>query len=120
MAVRKRIGENPTEEYDQIRLATYLTKKNILFFHVPNGGKRGMTEAIRFKRAGVKAGIPDIIIPVARKEYHGLFIELKRKVGSNTSDNQKWWIERLNAEGFRAVICFGFEEAVLAIEDYFG
>lgn len=100
-------------------MATYLTKKNILFFHCPNGGKRNYREAIKFKRMGVMAGIPDFVIPVARKEYHGLFIELKRKVGSNTSDNQKWWLERLNAEGFRAVICFGFEEAVLAVEDYF-
>ena len=117
--VKKRVGENPTEEYDHIRLATYLLKKNILFFHCPNGGKRSCREAVKFKRMGVMAGIPDFVIPVARKDYHGLYLELKRKVGSNTSDNQKWWINRLNAEGYRAIITFGFDEAVLAIENYF-
>lgn len=30
--------------------------------HVPNGGKRGKTEAARLKGLGVKPGVPDVLI----------------------------------------------------------
>ena len=45
--------------------------------HVPNGGKRDKATAIALKRQGVKAGVPDIHLPVAKGSYHGLYIELK-------------------------------------------
>lgn len=32
-----------------------------LVFHVPNGGKRSLSEARRFKGLGVVAGIPDLV-----------------------------------------------------------
>jgi len=31
----------------------------------------------RFKREGVLAGVSDIFVPVARGEFHGLYIEMK-------------------------------------------
>ena len=37
-----------------------------LLFHVPNGGKRNAAEAAHLKRQGVKAGVPDLFLPVAR------------------------------------------------------
>ena len=64
-----------------------------LLFHVPNGGKRSIAEAARFRRMGVKAGVPDLVLPVARGQYHGLYIELKAH-GGTASPNQKIWIER--------------------------
>ncbi len=45
--------------------------------HVPNGGKRDKATAMALKRQGVKAGVPDIVLPAAREGYHGLYIELK-------------------------------------------
>ena len=52
-----------------------------LLYHIPNGGKRDACTAVNLKRQGVKAGVPDLHLPVARGGYHGLYIELK--VGSN-------------------------------------
>ena len=46
-------------------------------YHVPNGGKRDKATAAVLKRQGVKAGVPDIMLPAARAGYHGLYIELK-------------------------------------------
>ena len=54
-----------------------------LLFHVPNGGARGKAEAARMKRQGVKAGVPDLMLPVARGGYHGLFLEMKAALGRN-------------------------------------
>ncbi len=35
-------------------------------YHVPNGGKRDKATAAVLKRQGVKAGVPDIMLPAAR------------------------------------------------------
>lgn len=81
-----------------------------LIYHIPNGGKRGKLEAARLKRGGVKKGVPDLCLPVSRKKYHGLYIEMKFGNG-RTSKEQKEWIADLTEQGYRAVVCNGFEEA---------
>ena len=49
-------------------------------YHVPNGGKRDAATAVALKRQGVKAGVPDIMLPAARAGYHGLYIEETERV----------------------------------------
>jgi hypothetical protein len=88
-----------------------------LIFHVPNGGQRNKTEARRLKAEGVKAGVPDLFLPVARGKFHGLFIEMK--YGNNkATPKQREWIIELNNQGYYAVVCNGFEEAKTTIESY--
>ena len=66
-------------------------------YHVPNGGKRDKATAAVLKRQGVKAGVPDIMLPAARAGYHGLYIELK--AGENTTTKkQKEWLEYLRQD----------------------
>lgn len=89
-----------------------------LLYHVPNGGSRKKAEAGRFRAEGVKAGVPDLCLPVARGEYHGLYIELKRLKNSKTSEDQKAWIEKLNEQGYCAVVCKGWEAAAKVITEY--
>lgn len=81
-----------------------------LLFHIPNGGKRNAREGARFKRMGVKPGVPDLFLPVPRGKYHGLFIELKSSNGKLT-DYQRHWLQDLAASGYAACVCFGFDEA---------
>lgn len=88
-----------------------------LIYHIPNGGQRNKSEAARLKRAGVKRGVPDLCLPVPRKNYHGLYIEMKYGNG-RTSKEQKEWIQQLNKNGYYAVVCNGFEEAKTTIETY--
>ena len=89
-----------------------------LLFHIPNGGARNPIEARHLKEQGVKAGVPDLFLPVARGGYHGLFIELKRKRGGKVSDEQASWIVQLNQKGYLAVVCAGWEEAARMILKY--
>lgn len=91
-----------------------------LMYHIPNGGKRNITTAKRLKAEGVKAGVPDIHLPVARHGFHGLYIELKKKKGNSTTENQDHWLEALNAQGYHAVVCRGWEEASEKILSYLG
>ena len=88
-----------------------------LLYHVPNGGKRDVKTGRALKRQGVKAGVPDLCLPVARGGYHGLYIELK--VGKNkTTRKQEGWIAALRQQGNYVSVCYGWEEAKETIENY--
>lgn len=88
-----------------------------LMYAVPNGGSRNRIEAANLKRQGLRAGVPDICLAYPSGKYHALYIELK--VGKNKpSDKQKEWIKNLNAVGNKAVVCYGAEEARVAIMRY--
>jgi hypothetical protein len=116
----------PTESQEQQALfqwAEYQSGKYpelALMYHVPNGGRRSKAEAGRFRAEGVKAGVPDICLPVARGGYHGLYVELKRTQHSTVSESQKTWIRALSEQGYKAVVCKGWEAAAEVILGYLG
>lgn len=78
---------------------------------------RNAREAARFKRMGVKAGVPDLFLPVPRGGCHGLFIELKAPYG-RLSDYQRGWLESLKASGYAVSVCYGYDEARRDILQY--
>ena len=86
--------------------------------HIPNEGKRTPQQGAKFKRLGLKKGIPDILVPIARSSYHGLWIELKRIRKYQISKQQKWWVDKLNELGYYAAFAYGWEHAKQIIEDY--
>lgn len=88
-----------------------------LLHHIPNGGRRDAVEARHLKEQGVKPGVPDLHLPVARGSYHSLYIEMKTEKG-RTSDVQEWWIEFLTAQGNFIEVCHGWESAVRVLEWY--
>lgn len=87
-------------------------------YHIPNGGKRGKIEAARFKAMGVKAGVPDLCLPVPMGRYHGLYIEMKRREGGKLSSDQRRWIEGLRANGYCVWRCDGAQQAIAVLEAY--
>lgn len=89
-----------------------------LMYHIPNGGSRSKSEAGRFKAEGVKSGVPDICLPVARGGYHGLYIELKRVKGGRVSPAQQGWIAALRDQGYCACVCKGWDDAAHIIKAY--
>lgn len=90
-----------------------------LLFHVANGGRRNPREAARLKGMGVRRGVPDLWLPVARGEHHGLVIELKAAGGTATAE-QRHWIDRLRAQGYRAEVCHGWQAATALLAEYLG
>ena len=90
-----------------------------LLFAIPNGGQRNKATAGRLKAEGVRAGVPDMFLPVARGGYHGLFIELKRADRSNhQTPLQRTWMELLATQGYRCVIAYGAGAALESILSY--
>ena len=114
----------PTEGDEQATLFTWAGMQKAkypelrLLFHIPNGGSRRPVEAARFKAEGVKAGVPDLFLPVPSGSWHGLFIELKRQKGGRVSDKQRQWLTDLEREGYRAELAFGWKDAAEIILDY--
>lgn len=53
-----------------------------LLYHVPNEGQRSMATGGRLRAEGLKSGVPDLCLPSAHGQYHGLYIEMKRTQGS--------------------------------------
>lgn len=91
-----------------------------LIYHVPNGGHRHKLVAAKLKGQGVKAGVPDLVLPMARGGYFGLYIEFKAKppFDAEVSPSQDAYIQALNAQGYLAIVCRGSIDAVEAIRAY--
>ena len=87
--------------------------------HVPNGGRRSLIEAARFKQLGVKPGVPDVFLPIACGGYHGLWIEMKA-IGGRLSEAQLEVIAMLRSQGYRVEVCYGWDAARAAVERYLG
>ncbi|MCL2703876.1 MAG: VRR-NUC domain-containing protein [Defluviitaleaceae bacterium] len=89
-----------------------------LLYHTPNGGRRGKAEAGRFKAEGVKSGVPDLFLPVARGGYFGLYVEMKRRKGGKESDAQLELFPKLRKQGYKVETCKGWEAAAQTIIKY--
>jgi len=104
--------------FDWARLMEKRHPELRLMYHIPNGGLRNKPVAVRLTAEGVRRGVPDICLPVARKEYHGMYIELKRRKGGKTSTEQEEWISLLTGQGYLAIVCCGWDRARTEIERY--
>lgn len=94
-------------------------------FHVPNGGARHPAVAAQLKAAGVKRGVPDVFMPIARYDvglnvtYAGVVIEMK--YGKNkTSNEQKAWLGFLARQGWQTHISYSWTEAARILVTYLG
>lgn len=110
----------PKEDEEQKEFAAWLDEKGLLWYHTPNERRASVSELINLTAQGMKKGVPDNFIAEPRGKYHGLYIELKRskKSLSRKSPEQREWIESLNEKGYKAVFCYGAEEAKRAVLEY--
>ena len=122
---------------------------DVICFHTPNEGKKSMFERYKYSLMGNLKGILDFTFLYPKyktKEkdgvsylvlvYHGLLIELKApehnhvilkganagkivKAIGKLSPEQKAIIEKLNKVKYKAVACWGAEETIEVIKDYF-
>ena len=108
---------NDFEHHEQVLFMQwcYLQEKKYpqlsLMFAIPNGGQRNASTAAKLKKEGVKAGIPDLHLPIARGKYSSLFIEMK--IGKNrATKHQLSMMQALEEAGNRCVVCYGAKEAI--------
>lgn len=124
----------------------YRNDERLRLLHaIPNGGTRGDTKQDRrirggmLKAEGVRAGVPDLFLPVpserwypdlSQMPYHGLYIEMKKPAArlkrapkhkwdtGGVSDDQVIWLNALEAQGYKVVVCYSWYEAANEIKFY--
>lgn len=89
-----------------------------LLFAVPNGGHRDARTAAKLKAEGVKAGVPDVFLPVPCGRIGGLWLELKAGKNKPTAE-QRAWHTALRSQGYAVeVVVDDWQRAVTVIERY--
>ena len=95
-----------------------------LLFAIPNAAKRSPGLAASMKAEGLKAGVPDLFLPVTTSDanggwYSGLFVEMKIRPNRVTAA-QAGWIMDLRNQGYRVEICWSAVEAIEVLKSYLG
>ncbi len=88
-------------------------------FHVANGGARDEITGSRLKQEGVRPGVYDYMMPVAKYQYHGLFVELKAQNG-RISNEQIDFGTFLVSQRYCGVVAVGWQNAAKEILKYMG
>lgn len=91
-----------------------------LAYHVPNGGHRLKSVAAKLKGQGVKAGVSDIVLPMARGGYFGLYIEFKATPPHDAvvSASQHAFLQGVELQGYLGIVCRGLTAAMDVINGY--
>lgn len=122
----------PLEDIECIQFATWLRNHNIPHAHIANESrsstKNAMIRGAKLKRMGQCAGVWDyeVYVPIYDidgeiGEYQLLKIEMKRQRGggSTTSKEQKDWGKVYDMAGIPCKVCFGCEEAVKFVKEFY-
>lgn len=93
-----------------------------LLFAIPNGANKSIASAVKFKREGLRAGVPDLFLalPMLYKSsatFHGMFIEMKAQKGT-VSKEQREYHNLLRHMDYNVITAFGADEAIRAIQVY--
>ena len=94
-------------------------------FSIPNGAKNGgrknkngvPVQAAIMKAEGLKKGVADLFLSVARSGFHGLYIESKTPVGTWDQD-QKDFAAAVIPEGYAYILCRTPEQYEQQVTDY--
>ena len=97
-------GQSGSEAVLQKTVAKFLDMQRHLWNHSPNGGNRSAREAASFKKQGVKAGWPDILIVDLM-----LVVELK-VVYHKPTDEQLAHLHKFRVYGWQAWWVNSFDE----------
>ncbi len=115
--VRARAPRIDWEGNEQTILFTWIDlqypRESKLIYHVPNGGHRHKATAGKLKGQGVRAGMPDINVDIARGGYFGMRIEFKATPPHDAavSPSQLAALQRLTDQGYLAIVCRGVHDA---------
>lgn len=111
------MSEDPLERDIQAQVVKFCHEalpSDVVFFHVPNSGKRMGKKIGWLRQAGVIKGIPDLVIAFRRKV---LWIEFKTRKG-DVEPHQQVIHDKLSANGFQVEIVRSFERGTAVITEF--
>lgn len=121
----KKPRKKPSEEEHQIqsafidwvRLCESMVPELGLIYAIPNGGWRNRVVAAKLKAEGVKPGVPDLHLPVARGPWHSLYLETKAP-GKDQRPEQKELAWKLMKAGNLVKVCHSVDDLIRETEEY--
>lgn len=99
-----------------ITLLRFNAYPGVVFFHVPNEGKRGIKARARLKQEGVLAGVSDIVLFIP-PQGRAHCLELKVKPNTPT-DAQVAFGDAVAAAGGRFAVAYSLSEARIWLESW--
>lgn len=86
--------------------------KNAVIFHPANGGLRSLSEAMRFKRMGLRAGVADLVMIYKGRTY---FLEIKSPAGRLTPE-QLAFADDARSAGAEVAVIRSLDDLRLALK----
>ena len=127
----REIKKNPsrpclaTESQEQITVVEWAAMHEHTYpelhwlFHPANGRKRNKAAAKLLKAEGVKAGVPDLWLPIPNGENIGLIIEMKiDDFNARPTAEQRKWLLAMQHYGWKTCLCHGATRAIKELETY--
>lgn len=102
-----------------------IPNESLLSFIAPGG--RRYAYWTKLLKMGFRRGASDLMLPIPSGEYHGLWIEMKRRrdaypgkaeLGRSMRPEQVDFLQQMASVGYRAASCYGWEEGRVLIRDY--
>lgn len=87
-------------------------RPSVVWWHVPNGGKRTPGEAGKMRALGQRAGMPDLMLLDDGQLY---CLELKPDRGGRLSPAQTERLDELSSAGARTYVAIGLDDALDAL-----
>lgn len=120
-----------SESQTHTRICAYIKQNypSVLFTSESSGLKVTKNQAVQLKKTRSCSGLPDIMIFEPRRNYKGLFLEVKRegtriykRDGDLTANehirNQEEILHQLKQKGYLAEFVVGYEDAIALINYY--
>tara|TARA_B110000858_G_scaffold197524_1_gene259482 strand:+ start:1926 stop:2276 length:351 start_codon:yes stop_codon:yes gene_type:complete len=104
------------EHYIQVSFLEWFKLKHSKHFvyAIPNGEKREIKTAIRLKKEGVVAGVPDLNILLDNGK--SFFLEIKTEKGK-LNKNQKSTISEIEKRGYEVLVCYGIDDIIKQVNN---
>jgi hypothetical protein len=104
----------------EIRLLEQRYPELKTLFAVPNAAKRSFKLAAMLKAEGMLSGVPDIVLPAARKGFNGLMIEFKKPLTGKLTGAQECYIDLIVKENWLVVVMTDAQAAIDVVKNYLG
>lgn len=118
---------NPEEKFTISCVEYYKLKyPNGFIFHIANERKTSRIRGGILKRMGVTAGVSDLFIPVLRRAYGGMFVELKRekftakgpkRVGEPSKEQLEFLVD-MHRRGYAVAVAWNIDEFMNHVDRY--
>ena len=121
MDTKSKVVKRHTESNEQIAAMDWLRLQHPKIaeytLHIGNERKASYYAGYIMKRMGVLKGASDLFMAWPNGGYHGLFIEIKSKIGKPTPE-QLAFLERMKNVGYKTAVCYGADEVISTMQEY--